>query len=130
MPDEPQKQVDESEFMDIAKDPAEARVLRRSLELIARGGAGDTLKEMAQEVLSGRIGLRQATQTSGYGDALLEKGQWAEWNEMSDAERHARAVEGEKALDAERREMAEERAAQGRSSSTEGRHSGKGWSAF
>lgn len=131
MPSEPQKHVDESEFMDVARDPAEARALRKSLEMIARGGAGDTMKEMAQEVLTGRLGLRQAAQTSGYTDAFIEKSEpfQREWNEMSEAERHARAAEGERALENERREIAEERhAAQGRNSHSAGRHSGRDWS--
>jgi hypothetical protein len=131
MPSEPQKHVDESEFMDVARDPAEARALRKSLEVIARGGAGDTLKEMAQEVLTGRVGLRQAAQTAGYTDALISKSEpfQEEWNGMTDSERHARAVEGERALENERREIAKEREiTQGRSSHSAGRHSGKGWS--
>lgn len=133
MSSEHQKHVDDAEFSDVARDPAEARVLRKSLEMISRGGAGDTLKEMAQEVLSGRIGLRQAAQTSGYTDALIEKSEpfQQEWNEMSEAERHARAAEGERALENERREIAEEHhAAQHRNSHSGGRHSGGGWSLY
>src|SRR5436190_24146403 len=43
MPTEPEKQVDDSEFMEISKDPAAARALRKALEQIAGGGAGGTL---------------------------------------------------------------------------------------
>ncbi|MET8679879.1 hypothetical protein ABZW18_20435 [Streptomyces sp. NPDC004647] len=133
MPSEPEKQVDDSEFMDVAKDPAEARALRKALQQIAGGGAGDTLKEMAQDTLSGRIGLRQATETSGYTDALIEKAQpfREQWDAMSEAERQARAVEGERALDEHRREIEEERrAAQRQNSKSGGAHSGKNWSLY
>ncbi|MEU9502447.1 hypothetical protein [Streptomyces sp. NPDC048196] len=133
MSSEHQKRVDDAEFMDVARDPGEARALRKSLEMIARGGAGDTLKEMAQDVLTGRIGLRQAAQTAGYTDALIEKSEpfQQEWNGMSEAERHARAAEGERALENERREIAEERrAVQGQNSHSAGRHSGGGWSLY
>jgi hypothetical protein len=133
MPSEPEKQVDDSEFMDIAQDPAEARALRKALQQIAGGGAGDALKEMAQEILSGRVGLRQATQTSGYADALIEKAHpfREQWDAMSETERQARAVEGERALDEHRREIEEERrAAQPQNSKSGDAHSGKGWSLY
>lgn len=133
MPNEPEKQVDDSEFMDIARDPAEARALHKALQQIAGGGAGDALKEMAQEVLSGRAGLRQATQISGYTDALIEKAQpfREQWDAMSETERQARAVEGERALDEYRREIEEERrATRHQNSNSGGAHSGKNWSLY
>jgi hypothetical protein len=132
MPTEPEKQVDESEFMDIAKDPAEARALHKSLRMIAGGGVGDALKEMAQEVLSGRVGLRQAMQISGYTDEMLGKSEFQDkWMAMSDTERYALAAEGEQALEKERREIAEERREAQRQSlgDAEG-HRGKGWSLY
>lgn len=133
MPSEPEKQVDDSEFMDVARDPAEARALRKALQQIAGGGAGDALKEMAQEILSGRAGLRQATQASGYADALMEKVQpfREQWDAMSETERQARAVEGERVLDEYRREIEEERrVAQNKNPKVEGAHSGKNWSLY
>jgi hypothetical protein len=132
MPTEPEKQVDESEFMDIAKDPAEARALHKSLRMIAGGGVGDALKEMAQEVLSGRVGLRQAMQISGYTDEMLGKSEFQDkWMAMSDTERYALAAEGEQTLEKERREIAEERREAQRQSfgDAEG-HRGKGWSLY
>ncbi|MEU6147594.1 hypothetical protein ABZ848_45505 [Streptomyces sp. NPDC047081] len=133
MANEPEKQVGDSEFMDIAKDPAEARAMRKALQQIAGGGAGEALKEMAKEVLSGRVGLRQATQTSGYTDALAEKVQpfREQWDAMSETERQSRAAEGQRALDEYRREIEEERlTAQRQNLQSGGTHSGKNWSLY
>ncbi|MFD5855230.1 hypothetical protein [Streptomyces chartreusis] len=133
MPGGQEKQVDDSEFMDVAKDPAEARALRKALQQIAGGGAGDTLKEMAQDILSGRVGLRQAAQTSGYTDALMDKAQpfREQWDAMSETERQAQAAEGERILDDYRREIEEERrVAEEQKSKPGGSHSGKNWSLY
>ncbi|TSB25573.1 hypothetical protein [Streptomyces benahoarensis] len=130
---ESEKRVDDSEFMDIAKDPAQARILRKALERLAEGGAGDTLKEMAQEVLSGRVGLREASTISAYSDALVTGMQpfKEKWDQTSDSERQNLAAQGERHLEEERQEIAkEQREAQqgGRGARTGSKHGGKGWS--
>ncbi|MGW1839936.1 hypothetical protein [Streptomyces sp. NPDC002067] len=128
-----EKQVDDSEFMDIAKDPAQARILRKALERLAEGGAGDTLKEMAQEILSGRVGLREASKISAYSEALVTGMQpfKEKWDETSDSERQNLAAEGERRLEEERQEIAkEQREAQqeNRGTRTGPKHGGQGWS--
>ena len=46
-----EKQFDDSELLEMSQgDPAQARLLRKSLETLAAGHGGDALKEMAQEV--------------------------------------------------------------------------------
>ncbi|KIZ16597.1 hypothetical protein [Streptomyces natalensis] len=130
---DPKNQVDDSEFMDIAKDPAQARLLRKALERLAEGGAGDTLKEMAQEVLSGRVGLREAATISAYSEAIVAGMQpfKEKWDELSDTERQALAADGERRLEEERQEIAKERREtrqQGQGSGNGAKHAGNGWS--
>ncbi|QIY56346.1 hypothetical protein HEP86_19725 [Streptomyces sp. RPA4-5] len=133
MPEEPQQKVDESEFLEITQDPAAARLLRKSLEAVAAGGAGEALKEMAQEVLSGRVGFRQAMEISAYSDQLVEQVHAAteeKWDSLSEKERDALAAEGQKVLEKQRQELDEERQqtqVQGQRPPTSSRHSG-GWS--
>lgn len=105
------KPVDDAEFLDIAKGEAEARQLRRTLETLVEHGNG-TVKEMARDVLAGRIGLREAVNVSSYSEALVETARpfREKWEEMSDAERHQLAAEGERQLEEERRQLASERA--------------------
>ncbi|MER6842878.1 hypothetical protein [Streptomyces platensis] len=135
MPGEPEKQVDEAEFLEISKDPAAARALRKSLETLAGGGAGETLKEMASEVLSGRLGLRDAVNVTAYSEALIENTQTArdEWASMSESEREARADEGARYLEEQRSEIEAERRGgpvHGKGSNGKSRHDGSGWSVY
>ncbi|MFG2863264.1 hypothetical protein [Streptomyces sioyaensis] len=111
MPTEPEKRVDDAEFMEVSKDPAAARALRKALEQIAGGGAGGTLQEMAKEVLSGRIGLRDAVNVPAYAEAMVDQSQSVrnEWASMSDKERGELAAEGGRYLEAQRAEIEEER---------------------
>jgi hypothetical protein len=129
---EPDNKIDESEFLDIAKDPAEARALRKALEQLASGSAGGVLKEMSQEVLSGRIGLREASNIPAYVEAVSERSHdfLKAWDEMSEQERAAKAAEGEGYLGELRREMADERGVGAAEDSGNSRHSGKGWSLY
>lgn len=126
MPEQPDRQVDDSEFLDIAEDPVEARLLRKSLQQLAGGGAGEALQEMAREVLSGRVGLREAVQISAYGDALAERAQSFkdEWDEKSEQEREAMAEEGRAVMAQERDEMEQERRDAGHGGGS--RHHGRG----
>lgn len=133
MESQPVRQVDDSEFLDIAHDPAEARVVRKALEQIAGGGAGEAMKEMAQEILSGRIGIRQAVQVSAYSDAMAEKGQEfrEQWDALSQRERDERVAQGEKFLEEQRHEIDEERREMQRQhsgSKMRARHSAENWS--
>lgn len=105
------KPVDDGEFLDIAKGEAEARQLRRTLETLAEHGNG-TVKEMARDVLAGRVGLREAVSVSSYSEALVETARpfQEKWGEMSDAERQQLAAEGERNMEEERQRIAAERA--------------------
>ncbi|MFG2193223.1 hypothetical protein [Streptomyces sp. NPDC048639] len=132
MPDEPQKKVDESEFLGITKDPAAARLLRKSLEAVAAGGAGDALKEMAQEVLSGRVGLRQAMDISAYSGQLVEQVHSVmeeKWDSLSEKEREELAAEGQRVLEKQRQEIEEERQQMQGQKSSKSSHAG-GWSLY
>lgn len=133
---EASERVDESEFLEMTRDPVDARVLRESLEKLAGGASNDTLKEMAKEVLSGRVGLREAVSVPAYGEALLEGGRpfREEWDKLSDTDRARLAAEGEREYEAKRQEMEEERrrswSGTGATSGSKLRHSGRGWSAY
>ncbi|GAO08893.1 hypothetical protein TPA0598_04_05290 [Streptomyces lydicamycinicus] len=132
MADEQQKQVDDSEFLEITRDPARARVMRTALEQIAAGGRAGPLKEMAEEVLSGRLGLRQATTISAYADPLIEEFQTfkQEWDSLSEKEREERAAEGARYIEDQRQELDAPHGAAhtGSGRSTKARHHGSGWS--
>jgi hypothetical protein len=127
------RRVDESEFQDITRDPVDARRLRESLEKLADGASSDTLKEMAKEVLSGRVSLRGAVTVPAYGEALIEGGRpfREAWDQLSEAERAQLAAEGEREYQAKRAELEEERrqAQSGTQGKGNARHSGRGWSA-
>lgn len=128
------KRVDDSEFLEMTQqDPAQAKILKQSLEHLASGLGGPALKEMAQEVLSGRMGLREAANVSAYAEEAVERSAplAEKWASMSDSEREALAVDGERRLEEERRQLDEERrvASEDRSS-PKGRHDGRGWSLY
>ncbi|WP_327705028.1 hypothetical protein [Streptomyces decoyicus] len=110
--EEPEKHVDESEFADMAGSPAEARAIRKALEMVADGGAGGTLKEMAQEVLTGRIGLRDALNVSAYTEQMAEQAQpiRERWDGLSEREREAMAAAGERYLAEQQQEIDNEHA--------------------
>ncbi len=50
----------------MGRDPAVARPLRKQLETMADGRAGVVLAEVAIEVLSGKISLRDAVRVGPY----------------------------------------------------------------
>ena len=132
--DSSDKRVDDSEFLEMAQqDPAQAKILRQSLEHLASGLGGDALKEMAQEVLSGRMGLREAANVSAYAEQAVEQAAplAEKWASMSDRERDELAAEGERRLAEERRQLDEERRAESQNrSGTKSRHDGRGWSLY
>jgi hypothetical protein len=128
------KPVDDSEFLEMTQqDPVQAKILRQSLEHLASGLAGDALKEMAQEVISGRMGLREAANVSAYAEQAVEQSAplAEKWASMSDSERDALAAEGERRLEEERRQLDDERRAESENrSGTKARHDGRGWSLY
>ncbi|MFM9372090.1 hypothetical protein [Streptomyces sp. Da 82-17] len=87
-------------------DEARARALRKTLQRLADSDkAGPALQEMAREVLSGRIGLREAMRVGAYADALGEK--------LAEGRRAYEAIpceERERQMEAARDYLAEQRA--------------------
>ncbi|MFJ9040252.1 hypothetical protein ACIRF8_27185 [Streptomyces sp. NPDC102406] len=96
--------LDRATYMDLTDDPVQQRLLRKAMETFRRGDAGPVLKEMAQEVLAGRVGLREATRVSAYAEAVIERGREfrERWDRMSDREREELARSGEQQVSAER----------------------------
>lgn len=129
-----EKRVDDSEFLEMTQqDPVQAKILRKSLEHLASGLGGPALKEMAQEVLSGRMGLREAANVSAYAEeAVVQSAPLAEkWASMSDSEREALAADGERRLEEERRQLDDGRRTESENrSGTKSRHDGRGWSLY
>ncbi|MFE5741772.1 hypothetical protein [Streptomyces celluloflavus] len=69
-----ERQIQDEDLMDVAQDPEQAHRLRKALRTLADNPhVGGKLQEMAQEVLAGRIGMRDAIQTPGYMDALGDR---------------------------------------------------------
>lgn len=94
-------------------DEARARAVRKTLQRLADSDkAGPALREMAGEVLSGRIGLRDAMRVGAYADALGEK--LAEGRRAYEAipreERERQMAQARDYLDAQRAEIDRERA--------------------
>ncbi|MET9295856.1 hypothetical protein [Streptomyces sp. NPDC003077] len=68
------RQIRDEDLMDVAHDPEQARRLRKALLTLADSPkAGAALQEMAQEVLSGRLGMKDALRSPAYMDALDER---------------------------------------------------------
>ncbi|WP_338700801.1 hypothetical protein V2W30_27895 [Streptomyces sp. Q6] len=103
--------------LDLSDDPVQQRLLRKALEVFQEGGRGSVLQEMAREVLTGRVGLREATRIPAYAEAVIDQGREfrERWESMPDAERDALAREGERQVGEERARLAAERAERGRS---------------
>ncbi|MER6424214.1 hypothetical protein [Streptomyces sp. NPDC001137] len=125
--------VGDEEFLDIAKDPARARALRKSLQRLA-DSKDETVREMARDVLAGRVGLRQAMRTGAYREALHESAQLGmrAYEQMSAEERSAAEAEGRRQLDEYQeeidRERAEQQAERGRSKRDgSASHQARGW---
>ncbi|MFI1739663.1 hypothetical protein [Streptomyces sioyaensis] len=131
----PENEVGDEEFMALAKEQARARALRTSMQRLAGQGGNGALQEMAREVLSGRVGLREALQVGAYREALQEKAQvgMRAIDGMSAAERSEAEAEGQRQLDAYQAEIDQEQSERGQtlgrggaSGSGTGKHSG-GW---
>ncbi|MFE7858358.1 hypothetical protein [Streptomyces sp. NPDC057403] len=103
-------EVGDEDFLDIAKDPARARALRKAMQRLAES-RDETLREMAREVLAGRIGLRQAARNGAYREALSEgaRAGMRGYEQMSAAERKAAEAEGRRQLSEYQAEIDRER---------------------
>ncbi|GAB7030636.1 hypothetical protein AB0G35_25035 [Streptomyces sp. NPDC021749] len=124
--------VGDDEFVPITRDPAMARVLRKQLEALADGKGGDVLAEMAREVLSGRIGLRDAVRVGAYEEELvrnIDKFQH-KWDEMSAEERSQAEKEGTRFLQEQRAEIEQERRERARGTQAKSRHDAGGFSVY
>ncbi|GLW19071.1 hypothetical protein Stsp01_58140 [Streptomyces sp. NBRC 13847] len=130
----PENEVGDEEFMALAKDQARARALRTSMQRLAGQSGNGALQEMAREVLSGRVGLREALQVGAYREALQEKARagMRAIDGMSAAERGEAEAEGQRQLDAYQAEIDQEQSERGRmlgrggaSRSGPGKHSGE-----
>jgi hypothetical protein len=101
------REIQDEELMGIAQDPEQALRLRRSLRTIAGASSLDpALREMASEVLSGRVDVKDAFQDPRYTEAVYQrlhemrraadgqtyaerrqtKGQFADWDARQQAE--------------------------------------------
>ncbi|MEU9390979.1 hypothetical protein AB0D86_13355 [Streptomyces sp. NPDC048324] len=128
MPDK-EPQIGDADLMSIAHDEVRARALRKSLQRLADSRSGNgALQEMAREVLSGRIGLREALRVGPYSEALGERIAQArqEYEQQTPEEREAQRIEALRYLDAQRDEIERERQEQ-QSKGSNSRHSGKDW---
>ncbi|MGW6904983.1 hypothetical protein [Streptomyces sp. NPDC054940] len=104
-------EVGDEEFRDATRDQAHARALRKQLQQLAGGGAGEVLREMSREILSGRVGLREALRTPAYAEALGERARTFRqaWERMSPEERERHTTEAQQFLAAQQEEITAER---------------------
>ncbi|AJT64037.1 hypothetical protein [Streptomyces chattanoogensis] len=69
-----ERQIQDEDLMDVAADQEQAHRLRKALKTLADNPNVDgKLKEMAREVLSGRIGMKDAIETPSYMEALGDR---------------------------------------------------------
>jgi hypothetical protein len=75
-------------------DEALAKAVRAALERLRDGEGGNEMREVAKDVLDGRISLREMATSDVYGDALRERlRKLAEWREEVGEEEYQRQVE-------------------------------------
>lgn len=103
-------EVGDFEFQFPNRGRVQARALRKQLQQLAQGGAGGTLQEMAREVLSGRVGLREAMRVPAYAEALGERVRTFReaWERMTPEERDRQKSEARCFLQEQRREIEQE----------------------
>ncbi|MFF2812011.1 hypothetical protein ACFVT2_33525 [Streptomyces sp. NPDC058000] len=69
-----ERQIQDEDLMDVAHDQEQAHRLRKALKVLADNpNVGGKLQEMAKEVLSGRMGMKEAIETPGYMNALGDR---------------------------------------------------------
>ncbi|MFJ1702318.1 hypothetical protein [Kitasatospora sp. NPDC088346] len=109
-------EISDDELLDTADDPAQAASLHKALRTIAANpSVGPQLQEMAKDILSGRVGMREAVQSERYLSAIgarLDDMRAAAEN-MSPAERERSQARAEKMIE-EREEREREAAGGGR----------------
>ncbi|MFH8752741.1 hypothetical protein ACH4GK_40405 [Streptomyces rimosus] len=108
-----ERQIQEEDLMDVAQDREQAHRLRKALQTLATNpNVGGKLQEMAQEVLSGRIGMKEAIQSEEYmgaiGDRMNEMRRAAE--NQTQAEREASREQFAKWQKEQEEQEAQERA--------------------
>ncbi|QLE71591.1 hypothetical protein FGW37_08240 [Streptomyces rectiverticillatus] len=88
------------EFVTPGRSADRARALHGVLQRLAAGSAGGALQEMAREVLTGRIGLRDAVRVGTYAEALGEgtRALCAAWRALPEEERARYADEARRTL--------------------------------
>jgi hypothetical protein len=124
-----ERQIGDADLMDITHDEVRARALRKSLQRLADSQSGNgALQEMAREVLSGRIGLREALRIGPYSEALGERIAQAreEYEQQSPEEREQQRAEALRYVEAQREEIEQERQEQ-QTTRSSSRHSGRDW---
>ncbi|NED85063.1 hypothetical protein G3I76_33895 [Streptomyces sp. SID11233] len=111
IPGEPE--VGDADFLEFTPDQARARALRKQLQQLSSGGAGEVLKEMAKELLSGRIGLREAMRVPAYSEALGERVRTfrEDWEQMSPEEQEEQREGARRFIEAQNEEIEREKAA-------------------
>lgn len=66
-----EREIRDDDLRDVAQNDEQAQRLHKALRTLATNpNVGGPLQQMAKEVLSGRIGMRDAIQTESYMDAL------------------------------------------------------------
>ena len=64
-------EIDDDELLDVADNPEQAAELHRALRTLAKNDkVGPELQQMAREVLSGRIGMRDVIESDRYLSAI------------------------------------------------------------
>ncbi|MFT9475471.1 hypothetical protein [Streptomyces sp. 11-1-2] len=103
-------EVGDEDFLSPTRDQAQARALRKQLKELAGGGAGPVLQEMARELLSGRVGFREALRVPAYSEALGERIRkfHEAWERMSPEEQESHRQGAQEFLEAQREEIAQE----------------------
>lgn len=67
-------EITDDELLDVADNPAQARDLHRALRTIADSDAvGGELQQMARDVLTGRVGMREVVESDRYLSAIGER---------------------------------------------------------
>jgi hypothetical protein len=123
--------VGDEEFLGMARDPAIARLLSKKLDELAQGKSGEILGEMAREVLSGRLDLREAVRVGAYEQELVLNIDEAQKNldRMSSEEKMQAEKEGAKILQQCQEEIDQEQREKSKPGG-KGRHGADGWSLY
>lgn len=132
MNDQSEPRVAADEFMDVARDPEQARQLKKSLQQLADKVNEPILKEFAQEVLAGRVGLREAAASPAYAEALIDKAQTFRhyWESLSEAQREELADEGTRLLNGQDAPATAPGQHSDQPPKKPSRHDARGWSLY